>query len=233
MRNSVLLTTLFALSAAIAAAQQTPTANPPIAKKIRVEKPINGATLVDDYGWLRDRNSAEVRQYLEAENAYAEAMTASQKPFAESLYNETLSHIKQTDTTVPYHKHGYWYYSRTEEGKQYVVLCRKKGNLTAPEEIILDVNELAKGEKFMSLGATQISDDANLLAYTTDNVGFRQYKLHIKDLRSGSLLPDTAERVDSIAWAADNKTLFYATEDAQTKRPNLAHRHLLGSNATE
>lgn len=229
----MLFTTLLALSATIAVAQQTPTINPPIAKKIRVEKPINGAMLVDDYGWLRDRNSAEVRQYLEAENAYAEAMTASQKPFAESLYNETLSHIKQTDTTVPYHKHGYYYYSRTEEGKQYVVLCRKKGNLTAPEEIILDVNALAKDQKFMSLGATQISDDANLLAYTTDNVGFRQYKLHVKDLRTGNLLPDTAERVDSIAWAADNKTLFYATEDAQTKRPNLAHRHLLGSTATE
>src|SRR6476469_1986639 len=123
MRNSALFTTILALFAAISAAQQTPTPNPPVAKKIRVEKPINGTTLVDDYGWLRDRKNAEVRQYLEAENAYAEAMTENQKPFAEALYNETLSHIKQTDTTAPYRKYGYWYYSRTEEGKQYVVLC--------------------------------------------------------------------------------------------------------------
>ena len=94
---------------------------------------------------------------------------------------------------------------------------------------MLDVNELAKGEKFMSLGSVQVSDDGNLLAYTTDNVGFRQYKLHIKDLRTGTLLPDTAERVDSVVWAADNKTLLYTTEDVVTKRSNLAYRHILGS----
>ena len=203
----------------------------PVAEKIHTEKPINGAVLVDDYGWLRQRSSPKVRQYLEAENAYAEQVTASQKPFAEKLYNETLSHIKQSDTSVPYRKHGYWYYSRTEEGKQYPVLCRKKETLSAPEEVMLDVNELAKGEKFMSLGSTAVSDDSNLLAYTTDNVGFRQYKLHVKDLRTGKHLPDTAERVDSIAWAADNKTIFYTTEDAQTKRSNLVHRHVLGAEA--
>ncbi|MGC1297445.1 MAG: S9 family peptidase, partial [Alloacidobacterium sp.] len=144
---------------------------------------------------------------------------------------ETLSHIKQTDTSVPYRKHGYWYYSRTEEGKQYPVLCRKKEMLTAPEEVMLDMNELAKGEKFMSLGAVQVSDDSNLLAFTTDNVGFRQYKLHMKDLRTGRLLPDTAERVDSVIWAADNKTVIYSTEDAQTKRSNIVHRHVLGTDA--
>ncbi len=202
-----------------------------MAEKIHTEKAINGTVLVDDYGWLRQRSSPQVRQYLEAENAYAEQVTASQKPFAEKLYNETLSHIKQTDTTVPYRKHGYWYYSRTEEGKQYPVLCRKKDTLSAPEEVMLDVNALATGRKFMSLGATAVSDDSNLLAYTTDNVGFRQYKLHVKDLRTGKLLPDTAERVNSIAWAADNKTLFYTTEDAQTKRSNLLHRHVLGAEA--
>ena len=115
--------------------------------------------------------------YLEAENAYAEASTASQKPLAEKLYNETLSHIKQTDISVPYRQHGYWYYTRTEEGKQYPVLCRKKETLSAPEEVMLDVNELSKGEKFMGLDAHAVSDDSNLLAYTTDNVGFRQYRL--------------------------------------------------------
>jgi oligopeptidase B len=203
----------------------------PVAQKIHIEKPINGAVLVDDYGWLRERTNPRVREYLEAENAYAEQMTAGEKPFAEKLYNETLSHIKQTDTTVPYHKHGYWYYSRTEEGKQYPVLCRKKETLSAPEEVMLDVNQLAQGEKFMALGTTAVSDDSSLLAFTTDNVGFRQYKLHVKDLRTAKVLPDTAERVDSVIWAADNKTLFYTTEDQQTKRSDLIHRHVLGTDA--
>jgi oligopeptidase B len=158
-------------------------------------------------------------------------MTAAQKPFAEKLYRETLSHIKQSDTTVPYRRHGYWYYSRTEDGKQYTILCRKKETLAAPEEVMLDVNALAQGEKFMSLGNFEVSDDSSLLAYTTDNIGFRQYRLHVKDLRTGKLLPDTAERVDSISWAADNHTLFYTTEDAQTKRSNLLYRHTLGTDA--
>jgi oligopeptidase B len=213
----------------VALAQTASAPQPPIADKVHVEKPINGSVLVDDYGWLRERTSPKVRQYLEAENAYAEAMTADEKPLADKLYNETLSHIKQTDVAVPYRKHGYWYYSRTEEGKQYPVYCRKKESLTAPEEVVLDLNELAKGEKFMGLGAYEISDDSNLLAYTTDNVGFRQYKLHIKDLRTGQLFSDTAERVDSVTWAADNKTLFYSTEDAQTKRSDFVHKHVLST----
>ena len=219
------------LAAATAFGQSASAPKAPVAEKIHTEKPINGAVLVDDYGWLRERTNPRVREYLEAENAYAEQVTADEKPFAEKLYSETLSHIKQTDTSVPYRKRGYWYYSRTEEGKQYPVLCRKKETLSAPEEVMLDVNELAQGEKFMSLGAAEVSDDSNLLAYTTDNVGFRQYRLHVKDLRTGKQLADTAERVDSVIWAADNKTLIYTTEDAQTKRGNLAHRHVLGTDA--
>jgi oligopeptidase B len=219
---------LLSFSAALFA-QSADTLKPPIADKIHTEKPINGAVLTDDYAWLRDRASQKVHSYLEAENAYAEAFTASQRPLAENLYKETLSHIKQTDTSVPYRQHGYWYYTRTEEGKQYPVLCRKKETLSAPEEIMLDVNELAKGEKFMGLGAHEVSDDSNLLAFTTDNVGFRQYNLHIKDLRTGKLLADTAERVGFVVWAADNKTIFYTTEDAQTKRSDLVHRHTVGT----
>lgn len=232
MRNRAFSVFLPLLGVASIFAQDTTTPTPPVAERIHTEKPINGAVLVDDYAWLRERTSPKVRAYLEAENAYAEQITAAQKPLADKLYSETLSHIKQTDTSVPYRKHGYWYYSRTEEGKQYPVLCRKKETLSAAEEIILDVNQLAQGEKFMALGDVRISDDSNLLAYTTDNVGFRQYKLHVKDLRAGKLLPDTAERVDSVIWAADNKTLLYSTEDAVTKRSNLIHRHLLGTDAT-
>jgi oligopeptidase B len=231
MRYSVFAIAGLMLAASTAFPQSSTAPTPPVAEKMHTEKPINGGVLVDDYGWLRKRSDPQVRQYLEAENAYAVQATAGEKPFAEKLYNETLSHIKQSDTSVPYKKHGYWYYSRTEEAKQYPVLCRKKETLSAPEEVMLDVNELAKGEKFMSLGATDVSDDSNLLAYTSDNVGFRQFKLHIKDLRTGMLLPDTADRVDSLTWAADNKTLFYSTEDAQTKRSDLLHRHVLGTDS--
>ena len=227
MFKQAIFTALLLAAASACIAQSAP--QPPVAKKVHAEKAINGSVLVDDYGWLRERNSPEVHQYLEAENSYAEAATASEKPLADKLYQETLAHIKQTDETVPYHKNGYWYYRRTIEGKQYPVLCRKKGSLDAPEEVMLDGNEMAKGEKFMSLGSAEVSDDSNLLAYTTDNVGFRQYKLHVKDLRTGTILPDTAERVDSLAWAADNKTLLYSTEDATTKRSDLVHRHVLGT----
>src|SRR3984885_4595008 len=231
MRIRSLSLALLATITPIALAQSAPAPTPPIAEKIHTEKPINGAVLTDDYAWLRERTNPRVVKYLEADNAFAEQVTADEKPFADKLYNETLSHIKQTDTAVPYRKRGYWYYTRTEEGKQYPILCRKKETLSAPEEVMLDVNKLAEGEKFMSLAGAQVSDDNNLLAYTTDNVGFRQYKLHVKDLRTGKLLPDTAERVNSIAWAADNKTLFYTTQDAQTKRSNLLHRHVLGAEA--
>jgi oligopeptidase B len=234
MRFSPVLPLLLLSLSAAAFAQNADTLKAPVADKVHTEKHINGGVLTDDYAWLRDRESPKVHAYLEAENAYAEASTASQKPLAEKLYNETLSHIKQTDVSVPYRQHGYWYYTRTEEGKQYPVLCRKKETLSAPEEVMLDVNELAKGEKFMGLGVNEVSDDSNLLAFTTDNVGFRQYKLHIKDLRTGKLLADTAERVGYVVWAADNKTIFYTTEDEKTKRSDLAHRHTVGtSSATD
>src|SRR5271169_3899362 len=149
MRFPMISSAMLVLATAGALAQNAPAPKPPVADKIHTEKPINGAVLVDDYAWLRERASPKVHAYLEAENAYAEQVTADEKPLAEKLYNETLSHIKQTDDSVPYFKRGYWYYSRTEEGKQYPTLCRKKGTLAAPEEVMLDVNELAKGEKFM------------------------------------------------------------------------------------
>jgi oligopeptidase B len=144
-----------------------------------------------------------------------------------------LSHIKQTDTKVPFRMGNYFYYSRTEEGKQYPINCRKKGSLDAPEEIILDQNELAKGQKFMSVGEFLPSDDGNLLAYSTDNTGYRQYVLQVKDLRTGQLFPERIERVNSVVWATDSKTLFYVTEDAVTKRKDKFFRHVLGSDKND
>jgi oligopeptidase B len=192
-----------------------------------------GATVTDDYFWLREKSNPKVVEYLAAENAYTEAMTQSLKPFSDALYKEMLARIKQTDLSVPTRRGGYLYYNRTEEGKQYPIRCRRKGSMDAPEEVLLDLNELAKGKPFAALGAWVVSDDQNLMAYTIDYVGFRQYSLRVKDLRSGETLPDTTERVTSVEWAADNKTLFVTTEDDVTKRSDKLWRHSLGNKRFE
>ncbi len=206
---------------------------PPVAPRLEHQEVRHGATVNDNYYWLREKSNPEVIKYLQAENAYTDAMTKDLKPFEKTLYKEMLGRIKQTDLDVPVREGSYLYYSRTEEGKQYPIRCRRKGGMEAPEEILLDLNELAKGRKFVGLGSFKVSDDANLLAYAVDYTGFRQYTLQVKDLRTGRTLPDTAERVTSIEWAADNKTLFLTTEDAITKRPDKLWRHVLGAPAFE
>ncbi len=208
--------------------QAGPPDTPPVANRIEHREERHGATVIDNYFWLRDKSNPAVIEYLKAENAYTGALTKDLKPFEEALYKEMLGRIKQTDLSVPTRRDGYYYYSRTEEGKQYPIQCRRKGSMDAPEEILLDGNELAKGHTFLGMGAFQVSDDSNLLAYTTDVTGYRQYTLHVKDLRTGQTLPDTAERVTSLEWASDNKTLFLTTEDAVTKRSDHLWRHTLG-----
>jgi oligopeptidase B len=206
---------------------------PPVAKKVPKTTEINGRELVDNYFWLRDKQNPDVAAYLQAENAYTDAVMKPTEGLQKKLYDEMLSRIKETDVEVPYKEGSYFYYTRTEAGKQYSIYCRKKGNLEAPEELLLDVNELAKGQKFMSVRDFSVSDDGNLLAYTTDNVGFRQYTLAVKDLRTGKLLPDHAERVGSVAWANDNKTIFYTVEDPTTKRQFQLYRHTAGTNGSD
>jgi len=206
---------------------------PPVAKKAPKTTEINGRTMVDNYYWLRDKKNPEVKAYLEAENAYTDAVMKPTEGLQKKLYDEMLSRIKETDIEVPYKEGDYFYYSRTEAGKQYQIHCRKKGGMDAPEEVVLDVNEMAKGQKFMSLGAYNVSDDGNLLAYTTDNTGFRQYSLAVKDLRTGKLLPDHAERVGSVVWANDNKTIFYTVEDDTTKRQYQVYRHTAGASGSD
>jgi oligopeptidase B len=201
---------------------------PPTAPRIEHREVRHGATVIDDYFWLREKSNPKVVEYLEAENAYTAAMTKDLQPFSDALYKEMLGRVKQTDLSVPTPNRGYLYYSRTEEGKQYPIQCRRKGTMEAPEEVLLDLNELGQDKKFVGLGGFAVSDDQNLLAYTVDYSGFRQYALRVKDLRSGETLPDTIERVTSLAWAADNKTLFLVTEDAVTKRSDKLWRHVLG-----
>ncbi len=188
---------------------------------------------------MRDKASPEVIAYLEAENAYTEAFMAPTKPLQDQLYKEMLSHIKETDVSVPYRNGAWFNYTRTVEGLQYPIYCRRTASATGsydeslPEHILLDVNQLAEGEAFMSLGDTTVSPDGYLLAYSTDNKGFRQYTLHIRDLRTGQDLPDTAQRVGSLAWASDSETLFYTVEDEATKRHNHLFRHSLSTPQSE
>lgn len=209
------------------------TLRPPMTEKKTKTTKIHNDSMVDDYFWLREKSNPEVVAHLEAENAYAEAAMKPTAALQDKLYKEMVGHIKETDRSVPYQWGGYFYYTRTEEGKQYPINCRKKGSLDAPEEVVLDQNEMAKGLKFFSVGAFVPNDDGNLLAYSTDTTGYRQYKLQIKDLRTGQLLPETFERVGNVAWATDNKTIFFTTEDATTKRSDKFFRHTLGSDKTD
>jgi oligopeptidase B len=206
---------------------------PPNTEKKPKVTEINGDRLVDNYFWLREKSNPEVIAHLEAENAYAAALMKPTEALQEKLYNEILSHIKQTDVSVPYRWGDYFYYTRTVEGQQYPIYCRKHGSPTAPEEVLLDLNEMAKGQKFMSVGSFAPSDDGNILAYSTDNTGYRQYTLHFKNLKTGELLPDHMERVDDVAWITDNKTIFYVTEDEVSKRNDKLWRHVLGTDKYE
>ena len=172
---------------------------PPNTEKKPKITAINGDRLVDNYFWLREKSSPAVIAHLEAENAYTSAVMKPTESLQDKLYKEILSHIKQTDVNVPYRWGDYFYYSRTVEGQQYPIFSRKHRTLDAPEQILLDLNEMAKGQKFMSVGAFVPSDDGNLLAYSTDNTGYRQYTLQIKNLTTGELLPERIERVDGVA----------------------------------
>jgi oligopeptidase B len=228
MRRSPFAAALLAAAPAFASNDLPDASKLPVAKKVTHVQTIHDDKLSDDYFWLRDRKNPEVKAYLESENAYADAYMKDTAALQETLYKEMLGRIKETDLSVPYRNRGFFYYSRTEQGKQYPILCRKKGALEAPEQVNLDLNEMAKGERFMAVGDLEVADDGNLLAYTTDNTGFREYKLHIRDLSTGKDFPETVEKVSSIAWAADNKTLFYGVDDS-AKRPYRIYRHALGT----
>ena len=219
--------TLFAMSIPTLIILAADVPKPPAAKKVPKTITMHGDARVDEYGWLRGKDDPATIAYLDAENAYADAVMKPTEELQEQLYEEMLGRIKQTDTQVPYRKRGYLYYTRTEEGKQYPIFARRKGSMEADEEILLDVNELAKGKTFMSVGAFQVSDDTTRLAYTTDDSGYRQYKLHVKNLADGTTTEGVAERVGSVEWAKDNKTLFYTTEN-DAKRQNRVFRHVLG-----
>jgi oligopeptidase B len=206
---------------------------PPVARKVPHSTSIHGHTLNDDYYWLREKGKPEVTAYLEAENAYTEEVMRPTKALQDTLYKEMLGRIKQTDLSVPSRIGEHFYYSRTEEGKQYPIMCRRQGSMTGTEEVLLDLNQLAVGHKFLGLGAYAVSDDANWLAYSLDTNGYRQYVLRVRDLRTGRDSAERIDRVGSVVWATDNRTLVYTTEDAVSKRSDKVFRHTVGAAASE
>jgi oligopeptidase B len=218
------------LSAPPATAAQDPEPRPPRAmtKPVQLEK--HGHVRIDPYFWLRERDNPQVIAYLEAENAHTEAVMAHAKPLQERLFEEIKGRIKQTDETVPYKLDDYFYYTRFEEGKEYPIHCRKRGSLDAPEEVMLDVNQMAEGHKFFNVGARQVSFGQDILAYSVDTVGRRIYTIRFKHLGTGEALPDEIPAVTgNMAWANDNRTLFYTQQDPTTLRPYRVYRHVLGT----
>ncbi len=202
---------------------------PPHAKKIPHDVTVHNDLRIDNYFWLRDRNNPDVIDYLEKENAYTEAMMKSTVGLQEKIYQEMKSRIKETDLSVPVKIDQFYYYHRTEEGKQYPIYCRKLNSLDAPEEILLDQNQLAEGKAFLSLGSFKVSPNHNLLAYSLDETGNENFTVFIKNLVTGELFSDTLRGVYySLEWANDNQTLFYNTLDP-AHRPYRVYRHRLGT----
>ncbi|MFI6456567.1 S9 family peptidase [Streptosporangium amethystogenes] len=217
---------------------------PPTAKKVPSERVHHGDTVVDDYAWLTVKDDPEVVAYLEAENAYTQEATAHLKPLQETLFQEIKGRTLETDLSVPTRKGGWWYYSRTEEGKQYGIQCRvaadgetppelKAGESLPGEEILLDGNELAGDSDFFSIGTSSVSPDGTLLAYSTNFTGDERFTLKVKNLATGETLPDEIPGIFyGGAWSADGTTFFYTTVD-EAWRPNQVHRHTVGGSAKE
>jgi oligopeptidase B len=208
-------------------------ANPPLAAEKPHEIKESGQMRNDPFFWLRDKQNPEVLKYLEAENRYTETTLKHTHLFQEALYKEMRARIKEEDLSVPERIGEFYYYARTETGKQYAIYCRKKGGLDAKEEILLDENALAEGLKYFRVGSLSVSPDHKLLAYSTDTKGDERYLIRIKDLETGQLLPDEIKNSgSSFAWANDNKTFFYDQLDS-AQRPFKAMKHILGMNPNQ
>ncbi len=223
---------IFVLAAALFlfACRSSELPSPPVAKSETKELEIHGHTRIDDYYWLRDRDDPEVIAYLEAENEYADRVLAHTRPLQEELYEEIVGRIKQEDSSVPYKLDDYYYYQRYEPGREYPIYCRKRGSLDAPEEIMLDSNELAEGHGFFSIRPPVVSPGQDLIAFGIDTQGRRFFTLHVKNLSTGEILPYSIPRTTAnLAWANDNQTLFYGKQDPETLRAHRIYRHVVGT----
>ena len=206
---------------------------PPKAIKKTKELTIHNDTRIDNYYWLNNRENPEVINYLTEENSYREAIMKHTEDFQESLFKEIVGRIKQTDMSVPYKKDGFYYFTRYEEGKEYPIYSRKEGNLEANEEIMLDVNVLAKNYDYYAVGGTSVSTNNEILAFGEDTVSRRIYTIRFKNLKTGKFLPDKIENTTGSAiWANDNKTIFYTRKD-EALRPFKIFKHVLGTDPSE
>ncbi len=218
----VLGTLLWSVTAPALADEPTP----PEADRRPHEMTIHGDTRVDPYYWLRDRDDPEVIAYLEAENEYAREVMAHTEDLQEELFDEIVGRLDPDESSVPYELNGYWYYTRYEEGKDYPIYCRKEGTLDAPEEVMVDANELAEGHSYFALRGLTVSSDNQMIAYAIDTVGRRKYTVHFKNLETGEVLDQTIENVTpNIVWAENARVLFYAAKDPQTLRSYQIWRH--------
>ncbi len=203
---------------------------PPVAKKVKKELVTHGQTRVDNYYWMNDREDPEVIAYLEAENAYKDAVMKHTEILQEKLYDEIKSKIKQQDESVPYKKNGYYYYTKTEPEKEYYLVCRKKDNLDNEEKVILDLNKMAEGHEYFALGGSSVSPDNKMLAYGIDTVSRRKYTIYFKNLETGEHLEDAIPLTTGGAtWANDNKTVYYVLKDDETLRAMKIMKHTLGT----
>ncbi len=206
---------------------------PPIAEKIPKELTIHGDTRVDNYYWLNERENPKVVAYLEAENAYKDAVLKHTAEFQENLFDEMVGRIKQTDMSVPYKTRDFFYYTRYEEGREYPIYCRKRGSLGADEEVLLNVNEMAEGFDFFQISGLTVSSNNEMISYGVDTVSRRKYTIHFKNLKTGEIykdeLPNTTGRA---AWANDNRTVFYTIKE-ESLRPFKIKKHVLGTDISQ
>jgi oligopeptidase B len=233
-----LLAILLAMNTALTAAAPA-LGDPPLAPREPHDVSVHGETRLDDWFWLRHRDDPRVLPYLKAENAYSAAWFAPHAGLKQQLYDEMLARIKQDDEAAPWRKGRWWYSTRTIEGGQYPLHVRRAAagrdrhyDASAPEQLLLDLNAMAKGKPFLALGARAVSPDAEWLAYTTDETGGRDYALHVKHIAREETLPWSVPEVSSVAWGNDNRTLYYTTMDA-VKRSDKLWRHVLGSDAPD
>jgi oligopeptidase B len=211
-----------------------PDIDPPVAKVEAKELEFHGDVRIDNYYWLKERESPEVIEYLTKENEYTEDMMAHTKELEDVLFEEIKGRIKQTDMSVPYKLDDYYYYTRYEDGKEYPIYCRKKESLDGTEQIMIDVNELAEGHEFCSVRGREVSFDQNILTFSVDTVGRRLYTIQFKNLETGEIYPDAIPNVTgNVAWANDNKTLFYGKKDLTTLRSYQIYKHVLGTDPAQ
>ena len=210
-----------------------PALTPPVAAVRPHRFDEHGTVRTDSYYWLRERSNPEVIKYLEDENAYTKAVMAHTEALQNRLYDELKGRVLQNDQSVPFRQGNYFYYTRLVEGKNYPIYARKRGSLNAPEEILIDANALAEGKPTFLVRAWEVSSGEDLLAFAVDTTGGRVSSIRFKNLRSGELLPDIVPRaIGGIAWAEDNRTLFYTKPDSVTVRPCQIYRHKLGTPAS-